>query len=420
MSKLLLLLAALILMAGMHAYFENVIIPAQELDAIAHNKTRGNQSDLYARWLGAQELLLHGRDPYGPEVTAKIQEGYLGRLVNHQDPDNPVDEVRFAYPLYVVFLLAPTVTMPFHYVQVFYMWFAAACTVASVWLWFHAFGYRGSQLTKIIASLLLLGSYPVVQALHLQQPALIVAALAAVAIAATASGMYWAAGIAMALAMIKPQTAGPIAAWLLFWSVSNWRERKSFLFGFATTMALLFAGSEWLLPGWLFEWRDATAAYMRYTAGVPAHVQLLFGRYLGGAVAVLLVLGIGLFCWSARRDAASTDRFKLAPALIFAVSLAVSPIWHEYDLMFLLPVALLAFHWRDAFGRLKPFQRAIVSVSAAGLGWQWIAAAALSAIAIASPALARNLEILPWLSVFFGPTLGLALLLLIARVRLWV
>src|SRR5207249_6885919 len=60
----LLLSAAFILMAGMHLYFNNVVIPAQESDALAHDKPRGNNSDLYPRWLGARELLLHNRDPY--------------------------------------------------------------------------------------------------------------------------------------------------------------------------------------------------------------------------------------------------------------------------------------------------------------------------------------------------------------------
>src|SRR5437867_3646813 len=216
----LLLSAAFILMAGMHLYFNNVVIPAQESDALAHDKPRGNNSDLYPRWLGARELLLHNRDPYGPEVSADIQKGYWGRALDPRKPNNPVDENRFAYPLYVVFLLAPTIGLPFRFVQISYTWFAAACTVASVWLWLYAFGHGRSLMTRIIASMLLLGSYPVVQALHLQQPALLVAALLAAAVAASASGMYWAAGIALGLTMIKPQSAGPMAGWLLLWSVS--------------------------------------------------------------------------------------------------------------------------------------------------------------------------------------------------------
>jgi hypothetical protein len=91
-------------------------------------------------------------------------------------------------------------------------------------------------------------------------------------------------------------------------------------------------------------------------------------------------------------------------------------------MMFLLPAALLVFHWREEFVNLKPLQRAIVSLAAVGFGWQWIAAAAVAAVALAWPEVARSqgMIILPWLSVFFGPSLALAVLFVFARVRLWI
>ena len=67
----------------------------------------GNLSDLYPRWLGTKELLLRGRDPYSAEITADIQKGFYGRLLNPADPDDITDEERLAYPLFIIFLLAP-------------------------------------------------------------------------------------------------------------------------------------------------------------------------------------------------------------------------------------------------------------------------------------------------------------------------
>jgi hypothetical protein len=266
--------------------------------------------------------------------------------------------------------------------------------------------------------MLLLGSFPVVQAFRLQQPALIVAALLAAAVAMAASGVYWASGLALALSMIKPQSALPILAWLVLWSVSNWRERKLLPITLCGCMAALWAGAELLLPGWIWEWRDAVRAYAIYNGGTPAHVQLMFGSYAGAAIGVLLLLGVVLFCWKARRDVASSDRFMLAPALILAASLVSSPVWHEYDVIFLLPTVLLAFHWRDELGLLNLAERAVVGISGIALGWQWIAAVAVRAVAVASPGLAQSWRILPWLSVFLGPTCALAGLIVIARVRL--
>src|SRR5262245_58855791 len=99
-SSWLLIMGAFVMMAGMHMYFDTVVIPSQQADAATHNRPRGNLSDLYPRWFGARELLLNHRDPYGPEVSAEIQRGYWGREIDPTNPDDPKDENRFAYPLY--------------------------------------------------------------------------------------------------------------------------------------------------------------------------------------------------------------------------------------------------------------------------------------------------------------------------------
>src|SRR6266403_5151881 len=97
------LLIAVLLAASMLWYVQNLLIPYQRADAAAHDRPRGNLSDLYPRWLGARELLLRGRDPYSAEVTREIQAGYYGRPLDSSRPDDPKDEQAFAYPLYVAF-----------------------------------------------------------------------------------------------------------------------------------------------------------------------------------------------------------------------------------------------------------------------------------------------------------------------------
>src|SRR5512142_3099214 len=108
---------AILCAAGTWMYVTRVLIPYQVADAAAHGRPRGNLSDLYPRWLGARELLLHGRDPYSAEVTREIQAGYYGRPLDPGRPGDPKDQQRFAYPVYVAFPLAPTVLLPFAWVQ---------------------------------------------------------------------------------------------------------------------------------------------------------------------------------------------------------------------------------------------------------------------------------------------------------------
>src|SRR5205085_6307403 len=110
------LATAMLVCAGMWLYVDRVLIAHQKAESASLGIPRGNLSDLYPRWLGSRELLLHHRDPYSPEITREIQLGYYGRQLDPNRSNDPKDLQGFAYPVYVAFLLAPTVTSPFHVV----------------------------------------------------------------------------------------------------------------------------------------------------------------------------------------------------------------------------------------------------------------------------------------------------------------
>jgi len=68
------ILALAVLVSASTWFYMNRILRAEQVDeAAAHNRPRGNLSDLYPRWLGARELLLRGRNPYSVEITHEIQ-----------------------------------------------------------------------------------------------------------------------------------------------------------------------------------------------------------------------------------------------------------------------------------------------------------------------------------------------------------
>src|SRR5229473_6755141 len=116
------MLLAVSFACGMWYYTSHVLIPYEKLDAEERGVPRGNLSDLYPRWLGARELLLHRRNPYSHEVTVEIQRGFYGRPLDASRPDDPRDQEAFTYPAYVVFLLAPFVGFPFPAVQIVFGW----------------------------------------------------------------------------------------------------------------------------------------------------------------------------------------------------------------------------------------------------------------------------------------------------------
>ena len=290
--------------------------------------------------------------------------------------------------------------------------------ILSAWFWLQLFGRGSSVFHVVVAIVLFLGSWPFVLALRVHQPALIVFALMTGALMAIAARRPWVGGVLLAFATIKPQSVIGIVGWLLLWSLSSWKDRKGILISFALTLSAMLSAAELLVPGWFWEWREALSAYMSYAPLPGAYVELMFGNQLGKVVGALVVFTIFLFCWKARRDAPDTNRFKLAPALILSANLFISPVWHAYDHIFLLPSAILLWEWREQFFQLKPFQRGILRFSALALIWQWFAVAVAVGIVMIAPSLALNLRILPYFSVLLLPPLALASLILVGRARL--
>ncbi|PYV53767.1 MAG: hypothetical protein DMG91_16315 [Acidobacteria bacterium] len=60
------LLISLLFAGSMWFYVEQILVPHQKQYAAQHGIPRGNLSDLYPRWLGSRELLLHGSRPDSP------------------------------------------------------------------------------------------------------------------------------------------------------------------------------------------------------------------------------------------------------------------------------------------------------------------------------------------------------------------
>src|SRR5258708_12895645 len=97
---------ALLAAASMWFYVNRILEAQQVTDAAAYDRPRGNLSDLYPRWLGARELLLHKRNPYNREITHEIQTGYSARPLPPSRPALPTNYPRFAHPLSHPFTLA--------------------------------------------------------------------------------------------------------------------------------------------------------------------------------------------------------------------------------------------------------------------------------------------------------------------------
>jgi hypothetical protein len=382
------LIVAALAAASMWFYVDQILVGYQREDAAAHQRPRGNLSDLYPRWLGTRELLLHHRNPYSVDVTAEIQEGYYGRKLDPSRPDDPKDQEGFAYPVYVVFLLAPLIALPFPTVMAAFYWFLAFLTGASVWLWLRALQWRLPLRDVATCVVFTLGSFSAVQGIKLQQLSLLVAALLAASVAATVSGSLFVGGALLALATVKPQLAWPLVGWLLLWAISEWRARRKFVFGFVLVLGGLLAGAELILPGWWRLFAGAITQYHQYTQN-QSGLEVMLAEVLGSAaiahfggriLAAAAILWCAAILWKLRGARAGTPSFARATALVLALTVLVVPMYAPYNQLLLLPAIFMLVRERAAFLSQSRARRLRYLMGVFLVGWQWAAALCLTAI----------------------------------------
>jgi hypothetical protein len=380
------LLLAVFFAGSMWFYVQRILIPYQQTDAVAHGRPRGNLSDLYPRWLGARELLLHHRSPYSAEVTREIQVGYYGRILDADRVEDPKDQQGFAYPVYVVFFLAPTIFFSFAVVKFVFGWFLVVLTGISVFLWLRALQWKPPAATLAILLLLTLGCFPFAQGIKLQQLTLLVCGLIAGCAVLIVGDQLLLAGILLAAATIKPQIVVLLILWLLLWVGSDWRNRKRLFLGFSLAMLALLVGAQAILPGWFGQFRSALAAYRQYTGGGGSVLETLSTPVEGKLLAALLVLGLAALCWKTRHALANSPQFSCTMALVLTVTLTVIPMTAPYNQLLLLPAIYLIVRNNNFFPRKNPLLLVLSSTCILLILWPWLAASGLSLASCALPA----------------------------------
>jgi len=380
--QILLSVAALLLAFGMIYYYNSVLIPLRQRQFQVAGTAPGNWSDLYPRWLGARELLWHGRSPYSPEVTQEIQRGFYGRPIDRSNRNDPTDPQAFAYPVYVVFLLAPFLPFSFDSVRIVFTGVMLLLTAGSLLLWMRALRLRLRPWAALLALVATMSSYAVVDGLHLEQITLLVAALMAGSMAALVAGRLAMAGVLLALATVKPQLGILVVAFLLLWTLGEWRTRKWFAFGFGSAMAALLIGSELVLPGWFRFWRQAAQAYIRYQR--PSLLGSLLGQPTAMVAATVAVFACGTLFWRFRKEPAGSGQFNFAliTALVLTALVLPNAGGAHYNQVLLIPACLWLVTSGWALAKERGLARLMWMIAVNALAWEWILALPVSFAAL--------------------------------------
>jgi glycosyl transferase family 87 len=389
--------ASLMAVAGMWLYAQRVLISFQVSDAAAHSRPRGNLSDLYPRWVGAKALLQQGRNPYGADVSREIQAGYYGRPLDPGRAEDPRDQQGFAYPVYVVFFLAPTIDLPFAIVQRYFFWTLLSLTCLSAVLWIRVLRWPLPFWSQAGIVLLTLGSVAVMQGVKLQQMSLLVAAFVAVAIILLILDQALAAGVLLALATIKPQLLLLLLLSLIPWTYADLRRRYRWALSFLLTMAVLVGASEAYLPGWLPLFWRAVHDYQNYT-GAMSVMDKAIGTPWSQILELIAFAASAGVCWRERRQPETSAAFAFMIALVLSATVLLIPTFAPYNQVLLIPACLLLVKERRSIWNRNTANRLLFGITAILILWPWIASATLTVLSfvMARQAVQRGWAIPAW------------------------
>lgn len=275
-------------------------------------------ADFHSRWYGARALLVEGRDPYSPAVTAELEA--------IRDPQRlRLNSFSFAFPLHVIFFFWPLAYLDYGWAQVFWMvtlqWVALGLLVVMLAM----VGWRPKPLVATALALATLFFYPVARTILLGQFTLHVTLLLALCLWALRRGRDGWAGIFLAATSIKPQMVIIVGLWLVLWAIS--RRRWRFLGGLAGGGAAFLVASLVLLPRWPLSFIEDIQQYATVAGGKDPLIVLTEWVRPGGIPAfryllvALLVVGMIWAWWRAWGQEGA--RFERAVYWAMAVGLLV-------------------------------------------------------------------------------------------------
>jgi hypothetical protein len=352
----------------MWLYFFRVMQPTLKAEAARTHNNGRTLGDLFSSWYGAKQLFLSGENPYGEKVSGEIQTAFYGTPSSTQ----PRDEQRFAYPVYVVFLLRPFVTLSFDQVQLIFSIFLLVSIAVSVVLWSKFMELKLGLAEFITLEALVLSCHPTVQLVWIQQLSGFVILSLAASVFLFHRRQFLISGVFLALATLKPQMAVLPVAWLCFISITHWKECRHLITGFLGSLTILVIAGNFLVRGWILDFVRAMQAYNRY-----ARLNSVIGIFTGREVAILAgLIGLallGVWSWRHRYVNLESEEFRISYALALAFTAVFMPTSSPYNQLLTLPaVFAIIKHWKDVRSRLS---WPALSIGLIVVFWPWLGVA---------------------------------------------
>ncbi|MFZ0548577.1 MAG: glycosyltransferase family 87 protein, partial [Candidatus Promineifilaceae bacterium] len=329
-------------------------------------------ADFHSRWYGGRALLLEGRDPYSPDVTAEIEA--------IRDPQQlRTNSFSFAFPLHVLYTFWPLTYFSYDWAQSFWIVTLQWVIIGIAILMMYMVGWKPSPLGIAGA---LLGSilfYPAARTIILGQFTLHVTLFLALSLFFLRRGQDGWAGVWLAATSIKPQMVLIVGLWMVIWALV--KKRYQFLKGLLIGGVALLASSLIWLPRWPISFLEDIQRYAEVASGrnpmevlgesiLPGNPNLIVYLVTG----ILLLLMLAAWYWGLdftrkgdRQETASQDRglerFEWVLFWTMAVSMLVLfQTGSTNQALLYIPLFLWFWDGLNSWGRVPAILIAVVLI----------------------------------------------------------
>ncbi|GAB4432190.1 MAG: hypothetical protein Kow0031_13540 [Anaerolineae bacterium] len=266
-----------------------IALESVALYAVFTSKFSGG-NDFFVYWLGGQEYLLYGTNPFDPAVAGKIQQAIFGRPVQPGDKD----QAYFAYPLYSLYFSWPLSLLPYPWARAIWMTLLQFMLLAVTGLSIHLASWRPKVWLWGVSLLWGVLFYSGARAIVLGQFSVLVGLALLLALWAVEQHRDVWAGMLLAVTTIKPQMVILLLVFLLVWAI--FQRRWRLIGGFFTSMLFLMISSVLLVPTWPLDFVRNAIAYAKFIQfGTPLENLLHYFLPANLAAPATFVLSIILF-----------------------------------------------------------------------------------------------------------------------------
>jgi hypothetical protein len=308
-------------------------------------------NDFLARWVAANQWLVHGQDPYAPQVSLEAQTLIYGRPADRQAGE---DVAHFAYPLFAMLFFGPFGLIPYPLARAIWMTLLEVGLPVLAILSIQLSGWKPSAWIQRILILFSVLWYHGFRAVIVGQFAILEALVIVGALLAIQRHQDAVAGVLLGLSLAKPQMVVLLIPFVLLWAVST-RRLLILIWGLGT-IVLLLAASLALIPSWPIEWARQIIDYTTYTSRIGPPVSILAGLIPSISRPITAFLtGLGLiylaFLW--QRALGKGDRwFQWTAAMTIAVTNLIALRTATTNYVVMLPALVLVFTvWNERWGK---------------------------------------------------------------------